>query len=103
MYKPGIQSTFFFIYLIFFKETLGQPGHYVAAVELLHQETQDGRLGVRRERVKGLGPHGVAHLRVKAVRLQEDAKRLRNRAARQLQLGQLVPEDLHRLRPRQRR
>lgn len=50
------------------------PGHNVAAVQLLHQVTEDGCLGVGRQGVKRFGPQRVAHVCIVAVRLQEDAK-----------------------------
>lgn len=47
--------------------------------------------------MEGFGPQRVAHFRLITVRVQKDAKHLRDRAASQLRLNQLVPEDLHRL------
>lgn len=48
--------------------------------------------------MKGFGPHCVAHVSVVTVRFHEDAKNLRDRAAGQLQLHQLITKNLHRLR-----
>lgn len=50
--------------------------------------------------MKRFGPHRVAHVSVVTVRFQEDAQNLRDGAAGQLQLHQLVAKNLHRLRRR---
>lgn len=76
-------------------EFLFQPCHNVAAIELLHQETQNGCLGVRRQGVERFGPHCIAHFCIISMRFQKDAKHFRDCAAGQLYLNQLFPQNLY--------
>lgn len=74
---------------------MSRPRHSVAAVELVHQEAEDGRLGVRRQRVKRFGPQRVADVRLVAVTFQKDPEHFGDGAASQLGFNQLVAEDLY--------
>lgn len=73
------------------------PDHGVAAVQLVHQEGQDGCLLLRRMHLEGFALQAVADFRLKPAPLQEDAQPFRDAAPVKLDLRQLLPKDFHRL------